>query len=117
MSRRTERLNDLLREELSELLLRQVKDPRLGGLITITQVLVSADLRHARVYISVLGGEAEKREVMTALSSAASYLRRELRSHLTLRYTPDLSFFPDDSIENGARMLSLLNELKQQEPT
>jgi len=52
-----------------------------------------------------------------ALSSAASYLRRELRSHLTMRYTPDLSFFPDDSIENGARMLSLLNELKQQEPT
>jgi len=110
MTRRTERINDLLREELSELLRRQVKDPRLGGLITVTEVEVSADLRHARVFVSVLGSEEERKEAFQGLEAARPFLRRELSKRLSMRRTPDLSFRRDDSLERGARLLALIEE-------
>jgi len=110
MTRRTERINDLLREELSDLLRRQVKDPRLGGLITVTEVEVSPDLRHARVFVSVLGSEEEREDAFRALEVARSFLRRELGKRLSMRRTPDLSFRRDDSLERGARLLALIDE-------
>ena len=92
MSRRTVRVNELLREEISELLLREVKDPRVGqGLVTITEVEVSPDLRHATVYVSHLGEEAERAGVLKGLEHSAHFLHRELMHRLAMRNVPELA--------------------------
>jgi ribosome-binding factor A len=112
MSRRTERVNELLRAELSEVLQREVKDPRLSLLISITEVDISPDLKSARVYLSIMGDDAEKEGVFRALRSAAPFVRRELRPRLpSLRYIPELAFLPDMSIERGARLSALIDEV------
>jgi len=111
MTRRTERVNDLIQAEISELLKRRVKDPRIGDLVTVTEVATSADLRHAKVFISVMGSEDEKRETLKCLSAASGFLRRELGERLTLRYIPELSFEQDNSIEHGAHVLRLIEQL------
>lgn len=115
MSRRIERLNDQLREEISDLLRRQVKDPRLGGLITVTHVETSADLAHARVYVSVLGSQEEREETLKGLEAAAAFMHHELSRRLSLRRTPRLTFRRDDSLEQGAHVLDLLREVEEQE--
>ncbi len=115
MTRRTERVSELLRGEISELLRRQVKDPRVSGLVTVTAVEVAADLGRARVFVSVLGSEEEQSETLRALDSAAPFLRRQLRQRLTMRRTPDLIFQRDDSLERGAHLLALLDELAREE--
>ncbi|MCL2141230.1 MAG: 30S ribosome-binding factor RbfA [Dehalococcoidia bacterium] len=112
MAYRIARLNSLIREELSELLLREAKDPRLSGLISFTHVEVAADIKHAKVYVSVLGEKEEKEKVLKSLISAAGFLRSELAKNLRLRHTPDLDFILDDSIETGARILELLDKVK-----
>lgn len=112
MGRRTERLNDLLRAEISVILQRQVKDPRLAGFLSITEVAVSPDLRYARVYVSIMGSESEKKETLSGLSAAAGFLRHELRQRLTLRRIPELDFHQDDSIERGAHLLDMLRRLE-----
>ncbi|KPK47088.1 MAG: ribosome-binding factor A [Dehalococcoidia bacterium SM23_28_2] len=111
MSRRLERLSGLFQEELSELLLRQVKDPRLAQFVSITRVVISPDLRHARVYVSVMGSEEEKVSTLEGLTAAAPFLRRQLTSRLTLRRIPELSFRRDDSLEKGSRVLDLLKQI------
>jgi ribosome-binding factor A len=116
MTRRTERINDLLREEISDLLLRELKDPRIGGLVTITEVDVSPDLRHAKVYVSVLGTDEERTGTLKALGAAAHFLQRQLRHRLTIRRTPELHFLRDDSLERGARVLSLLDLTRESAP-
>ena len=116
MSRRQERLNGLLREGVSNLILRQVKDPRLGGLITITSVDTSPDLRQAKIYVSVLGGVAEREEALEGLRAAASFLRRSLASYISLRRIPDLLFLPDTSLEVGDRVLGLLRQTREIPP-
>lgn len=117
MTRRTERINDLLQEELSDLLCRQAKDPRLRVLVTVTEVEVSADLRNARVFISVLGSDEEREDAFRALEAARPFLRRELGRRLSMRRTPDLSFRRDDTLEQGARLLALIQEATSQEET
>lgn len=112
MTRRTERINELLREELSDLLRRQVKDPRLGGLVTVTEVEVSVDLRHARVFVSVMGSDEEREDAFRGLEAARPFLRRELGRRLSMRRTPELSFRRDDSLERGARLLALIEEAR-----
>ena len=111
MNRRTARVNDLLREELSQMVSRQPKDPRLAALLTISEVAVSGDLAVARVYISVLGTPEEQQSVMEGLASAAGFLRRELGSRLKLRRVPELRFIQDTSIEEGSRLLDLINQV------
>lgn len=109
--RRIERVNELIREEISELIRREVKDPRLNSFISVTEVVTSSDLRHARVFVSIMGTEEEKKQVEKGLAAAAGFLRRELGERLTLRYTPELVFQLDDSIERGSRLLQLINEV------
>ena len=111
MSRRLERVNELLRQELSQLLAQELNDPRMPFLISITRVETSVDLQHARVFISVMGGNEEKRTAMTTLGAAAGFLHRELKPRLALRYIPTLSFRLDESIEKGAQMLRAIEEL------
>ena len=108
-SNRLGRINEEIQRELSSLL-RTVKDPRLqSGLFTITNVDTTGDLRYTKVYISALDKSQEK-EMMKGLRSAAGYLRRELGMALRLRYTPELQFIADDSIQQGAHILEMLRD-------
>ena len=111
MPRRLDRVNELLRSEISHLIARQIKDPRVDGVISVTEVIASGDLRSARVYISVMGREADRRAALDGIRSAASFLRRELRGRVNLRHTPHLTFSLDDSIEEGDRVLRLMDGL------
>lgn len=108
-SNRIGRINEEIQRELSSLL-RTVKDPRLqSSLFTITNVDTTGDLRYTKVYISALDKSQEK-EMMKGLRSAAGYLRRELGMALRLRYTPELQFIADDSIQQGAHILEMLRD-------
>ena len=118
MKRRTERVNDLLREQLDYLLRREAKDPRLETLWSITDVEVSRDLRHAKVYVSVLGSEEEAESTMAGMTAARSFLRRELSHRLnTMHHIPEIAFRRDTSIERGARMSAMLDEIARQRET
>jgi ribosome-binding factor A len=112
MSRRVDRINGLLRQEISEFIAREIKDPRLEGVISITLVRTSNDLRNAQVYVSVLGDDATKKEALAGMRSAATYLRRGLRDRLALRYVPFLRFELDESIETADRLLQLLDRVQ-----
>ncbi len=112
MSRRVERINEQLRQEISQLLLRQIKDPRLGGVISVTQVHTSSDLRSALVLLSVMGDTATKQSALEGVQSAAAFIRRELRGRLALRYTPFLRFDLDDSLEHGEHLLRIMDGLR-----
>ena len=113
--RRMERVNGLLREEIADLLSSQVNDPRLRGIITITQVRTATDLRSARVYVSVMGAEAVRQEALAGIQSSASYLRRELRSRVSLRHVPFLTFQLDDAMLEANRLMQLIDDLEVQE--
>lgn len=109
--RRIERVNGLLREEISNLITSQVNDPRLKGLITITQVQTASDLRNARVYVSVMGNESIRDEALAGIQSSASYLRRELRERVSLRYVPFLRFVLDDAMLEADRLMQIIDNL------
>ncbi len=111
MTRRIQRVNNLIRHEISDLLQRQVKDPRLGSFVAVTEVSISPDMRHARIFVSHMGSEEERQETLSVLSSASGFLRRELAKRLRLRHIPELSFQWDDSIERGAHLLELINQV------
>ncbi|MDP6647356.1 MAG: 30S ribosome-binding factor RbfA [Dehalococcoidales bacterium] len=111
MPHRVERVNSLIRQEISQLLQRQVKDPRLDNFITVTEVITTPDLKHTRVFISHLGSEAEKQTTLETLTAATGFFRHELAKVLNLRYTPELSFHGDDSIERGDRISQIINQL------
>jgi len=111
MNRRLQRLAGLLQEELSDLLLRQVKDPRLARLVSITRIVISSDLRHAHVYVSIMGSEEEKASTLEGLMAAAPFLRRELNKRVAVRRIPELSFRRDDSLELGSRVFDLLKQI------
>ncbi len=108
MSRRTEQINELLREELSGLLAREVRDPRVAGLVSITHVDVSPDLRRAYAWVSVLGSEEDRASTMRALRAARPFLRRALAHRLQLRNTPELDFESDTSIERGQELTDIM---------
>jgi len=108
MSRRSERVSDLLRDEISAVLREELHDPRIGGLVTITEVDVSPDLRRADAFVSVLGTDAERAGTLEALEHARPFIKREISRRLRLRYTPDLHFIADASIERAQRMTDAL---------
>ncbi|MBM3925464.1 MAG: 30S ribosome-binding factor RbfA [SAR202 cluster bacterium] len=111
MNRRIQRLNQLLRQELSLLIQRQLRDPRLSPLISITRVDTTDDLRESRVYVSVMGTREQKRDAMHGLTSAAGFMRRELAEVITLRHIPSLTFQLDDSMEKAEKVLQVMNKL------
>ena len=110
MSQRTDRLDSQIRQELMDLLQREMKDPRLG-FATITRVETARDLGHARVWVSVLGSEVERERTMSALQVATPWLRRRLGERLSLRHVPELTVREDDSIASGDRVLQIIQEL------
>ena len=114
-SNRIGRINEEIQRELSDQF-RRLKDPRVSsGMVSITRVDTTGDLRYARVYVSALNKNQEK-EILKGLKSASGFLRRELGRALQLRYTPELQFFVDDSIAYGAHILDMLNHVKPADP-
>jgi len=110
---RHERLAEEIRHELSAMLAGELKDPRLAGMVTVTEVRVSPDLRHARVYVSVAGPEKEQASALVGLEAAAGFIRHELLERLQLRRSPELHFVLDRSEEYGQHIEELLRRAKQ----
>lgn len=115
MTYRIERLNSLLRQEISDLIQRQVKDPRLGTFVSVTAVEISSDLKFAKVYVSRLGTETEKKETLQALASAAGFIRHELGNRMQARRIPELSFRLDETIEKADHVLRLIDRIGEEE--
>jgi ribosome-binding factor A len=113
--KRLDRVNQLIKEEISTLLQRELKDPRLG-FVTVTEVETSKDLRSAKVFVSVLGDERQWTASLAALASARGFVRNWLRQHLDLRVTPDLDFRADRSMEHAAKIQSLLKQVQDPRP-
>ena len=109
--KRLDRVNQLIKEEISTLLQRELKDPRLG-FVTVTGVETSKDLRVAKVFVSVLGDEGQWTASLAALASARGFVRNWLRQHLDLRVTPEVDFRADHSMEHAARIQSLLKQVQ-----
>ncbi len=117
MSRRTERVNELLRDHISTILVRDINDPRIDGIVTITAVETSRDLAHARVWVSVAGGQENVQRTLQGLRSASGFLQRGLMS-LGLRRTPELNFVIDDTIARADRINQLLDSVSPgEQPT
>jgi ribosome-binding factor A len=112
MTQRTDRVDELLREEIGTILSREAKDPRIG-FATITDVETTPDLRHARVWVSLIGPTSERDETIAALQRAMHFVRRELGTRLRLKRIPELHVRLDDSAERGTRVLHLLQELDE----
>jgi ribosome-binding factor A len=108
--KRSARLGELILAEVSELLARDIKDPRIG-FVTFTRAEISDDLRHAKVFASILGSAQDKTRTLQGLASASGYMRRHLGQTLHLRYTPELTFLLDESLEHGAKIAQLLRQL------
>ena len=111
---RQEKLGELIAAELSDLLRNRVKDPRVG-FASITRVEVSGDLRHAKVFVSVMGTPEEQAATMKGLRNATGYLRHELAERIVLRYMPEINFRLDTSIEEGARILELIRQVEEED--
>src|SRR5512146_1458000 len=111
MSQRTDRVDELLRQEIGALLAKEVADPRIG-FATITDVETSPDLGHAKVWVIVIGQKADRDETLRALAQAMPYIRHELGKRLRIRRIPELHVRLDDSAERGTRVLHVLQELE-----
>lgn len=115
MTHRPRKIEQFMKEELSQIIQREMKDPRIG-FISVTAVEVSADMRHARAFISVLGDREAKDATMAGLASAIGYIRRELGQRLRTRFTPEITFKLDESIERGSHVMKLLGEVAKDAP-
>ena len=112
--RRPDKVGGVIQEEISRMLLREIKDPRIG-FVTITRVKVSKDLRFVKVYFSVLGDQAAREDSLRGLNSAVGFMRRELGRRLRLRYVPDIVFSFDHSLEHMSRLAELIQEIHEDE--
>jgi ribosome-binding factor A len=117
-SRRVARVAELIKREVSQMLLSGIKDDRVGaGMVSVTDVDVSGDLQHAKIFVSIYGTAEAKAETMAGLKSATGFVRSELGQRIRLRRTPEVVFLEDNSLERGDRVLSLLNRLNQERQT
>jgi ribosome-binding factor A len=108
-------VNELVREELAQLIAREVKTP-LPAMVSITGVQITPDLKMARVYVSLLGSDEDRSQTFAGLRKAAGFLRHLLAERISLRYTPELVFERDDSIERGSRILGLIRQIETDDP-
>lgn len=106
--KRAERVSDQMKQEIADILMRKIKDPRIG-FVTVTEVVVADDLRNAKVFVSVYG--AEKTATLKGLESAAAFIRSELGKRMRMKFIPELLFRYDDSVERGAHINELLHEI------
>jgi ribosome-binding factor A len=116
-NRRVSRVAELIKREVSQMLLNGIKDDRVGtGMVSVTDVDVSGDLQHAKIYVSIYGTDEAKEETMAGLKSATGYVRSELGARVRLRRTPEVIFLEDRSIERGNKVLALLSQLNHERP-
>ena len=116
--RRVSRVAALIKREVSQMLLHDVKDDRVGaGMVSVTDVVVAGDLQHAKIFVSIYGSDEVRAETMAGLKSATGYVRSELGHRVRLRRTPEVVFLEDRSLERGTRILSLLERLNQERET
>jgi len=115
MIERTNRISEEMKREISSIIQNEIKDPRMPEFVSITEVNVTRDLRYAKVYVSVYGNEEEKKNAISALKSASGFIRHEVGQRIQLRYTPELQFELDNSIERGMYMNKLINETLKKE--
>ncbi len=113
---RVERVAEAIRSEVADILAREIKDPRLG-FATVTDVEVSDDLRHVKVFVSVMGDKPQVDETMAALESATGFVRSEIGKRIRLRHTPEIVFRYDTSIKRGARVFEILKEIRSEGET
>ena len=111
---RQEKVRELLKSEISDIIRRGIKDPRLG-FVTVTDAEVSADLKHARVFISVLGDDAKRDESFKILQRATRFVRGEFAKQANMKFTPEIMFEVDRAIEQGSRMFELLEKIKKED--
>jgi ribosome-binding factor A len=109
---RPERVAQLMRREVADILANRLRDPRLGAMVSVTDVEVTPDLSVARIYVSILAAGAERDQALTVLGRSAAFVRRELAPRLSLREMPEIRFVHDTSIERGARIEELLRKLQ-----
>lgn len=114
---RTDRLNSNLKEVISEVIKRDVRNPHVTELVTVTRVQISKDLRHAKVFISVIGDEQAKIETIDALNSAAGFIAVNSSQKVVMRYFPELKFKLDDSVDKHMRIEELLNDISKERAT
>jgi ribosome-binding factor A len=114
---RIQRVNQLIRQEISDLLQRGTKDPRLSGYISVNSVETTPDLRHAKVLVSCICDEEKKKEILAALAHSSGFFRSELAKHLTMRRVPELHYAWDDSIERGSNLLAYMDKVISEDST
>jgi ribosome-binding factor A len=110
---RAERVAELIKQELCDILTKKIRDPRIG-FASITDVTITEDLKIAKIFVSVLGTEEQKEDTMRGIQSAAGFMKRQLGQRLELRDIPELLFRRDDSLERGAKVFALLNQLEKE---
>jgi ribosome-binding factor A len=110
---RIDRISEQVKKEVSEIIQNELKDPRLPQMVSVTEAEVTRDLRYAKVYVSVMGTETDKKNALQALKNAAGFVRREIGQRLQLRYTPEILFELDNSIERGVYITKLIRDTLQ----
>jgi ribosome-binding factor A len=115
MAHRIERVNNLIRREISELIQYELRDPRLQSFVTVTEVSTSTDLKYAKIFVSSMSGKQEEKNILEVLNSATGFLRTELAGKIRIRRIPELSFHWDDSIEHGDKILRIMDDLHQED--
>jgi len=115
MNLRADRIRKALIKELSDIIQRHVKDPRISGIVSVTDIELSSDYKYAKVYVSVYGTEKQKEQTMEAIQDSISYIRGEVGKRIRLRHTPELEFKVDDSLERGSRITSLIDKISRGE--
>jgi len=114
---RINRISEEVRKEVSSIIQSDLKDPRLPKMISVTNANVTKDLRYAKIYISVLGNDEDKKNALQGLKSASGFIRREVGHRMQLRYTPEMQFEIDNSIEHGVYISKLINETVKHDDT
>jgi ribosome-binding factor A len=115
--RRADRVAEAIREEVATFLAEDAKDPRITGMVTVTGAEVTRDLRHAKVFVSVMGSDVDRAATFEGLASAALHLRARVGRALRLRLAPEITFLPDESIARAARIETLLAQIKDGKAT
>jgi ribosome-binding factor A len=114
MIKRTDRLNSLLKEVIAEVIMREIRNPRINALITVKKVDISKDLHNAKVYISLLGSETERKKTLRALQSAAGFISVQAAKKVVMRYFPHLTFHLDDTLDDEIRINTLLEKIQDE---
>lgn len=115
MFSRVDRIRKALIKEISDIIQRHVKDPRISGIVSVTDIDLSSDYKYAKVYVSVYGTEEQKEQTMESLQDCSPYIRSEVGKRIRLRHTPELEFRIDDSLERGTRITDLIDKISRGE--